>query len=284
MWGLCLEPFITGNIVEEERVRPLLFYILPPATILILWFFSCFKQVTLDGDTLIIRSVKGTVRVPVSQVKQINRRRGRMSYIRIVFKSGTEYGRCVRIFTSDDDKTEKLLRAAMEGKEVGKIHLVSPQSREKPNQHQKEIIVSGWTIEELSNILKDFAESYAGKLGKEFDYEVSPPCQGPTHVTFPHDIPPNEFSFLVNYLNYPKGCDLKNRSISVTGHATLTVAFHLPSQSLIGKSAVFYVPTDDQDSDLVYIRVNDETYVNSFASFRWKKVENPRLPAGITVV
>jgi hypothetical protein len=86
----------------------------------------------------------------------------------------------------------------------------------------------------------------------------------------------------VNYLNYPKDYDLKTRSISVTGHATLTAAFHLPSKSLIGKNAVFYVPSADQDFDLVYIRVDNETYVNSFAGSRWKKVNNPRLPAGLS--
>lgn len=287
MWGLSATPFVTGDVVKQERVKSM-FYFLPPVTILLLWFFSRFKQVTLDSDTLIIRnlicSFQREARVPVSQIKQIYKRTGKMSYISIVFKSGTKFGRCVRIFTSDYDKGEKLLRAAMEGKEIGKIHLVSSQPADKPNQHQKEIIVSGWTNEELSNILKDFAELYVGKLGKEFDYEVSLARQGSMRITFPHDIPPNEFSFLVNYLNYPKDYDLKTHSISVTGHATLTEGFHLPSKSLIGKNAVFYVPSDDQDYDVVYIRVDNETYANSFAGFRWKKVDNPRLPAGISTV
>jgi hypothetical protein len=272
MWGLSIEPFITGSVVKQQRVRPMLFYVLPPATILLLWFFSRFKQVTLDGSTLVIRGFQREARIPVSQIQQIYRRNGQMPYISIVFKSGTEFGRCVRIFTSCDGKAEKLLRAAMEGKEIGKVHLVSSQSAEKPGQHRKEILVSGWTTEDLSNILKDFAELNAGKLGKEFDYEVSLPGQGPMRIIFPHDIAPNEFSFLVNYLNYPKDYDLKTRSVSVLGHAALTAAFHLPNKNLIGKNAVFYVPANDQDYDLVYIRVDDETYVNSFAGFRWKKV------------
>jgi len=258
-------------------------YILPPVTMLLLWFFSRFKQVSLDGDTLIIRSFQREARVPTSQIKQIYRRNGRMSYLSIVFKSRTEFGRCVRIFTSYHVQAEMLLRAAMEGKEIGKVHLVSSQPAEKSSQSQKNIIVSGWTNEELSKILKDFAELYAGKLGNEFDYEVSLSRQGPMRITFPHDITPNEFSFLINYLNYPKDCDLKNHSVSVTGHAILTADFHLPSKSLVGKKAVFYVPANDQEYDLVYIRVADETYVNSFAGFRWKKVEDPRLPVGFSM-
>jgi hypothetical protein len=112
MWWLSVAPFINGDVVKEERVKPMLFYVLPPVTISLLWFFSRFKQVTLDGGTLIIRGFQREARVPVSQIKQIYKRTGEMLYISIVFKSGTGFGKCVRIFTSDDDKAEKLLRAA----------------------------------------------------------------------------------------------------------------------------------------------------------------------------
>src|ERR1700733_7938908 len=91
MWGLSVAPFITGDVFKEERVKPMLFYILPPVTILLLWFFSRFKQITLDSDTLIIRSFQREARVPVSQIKQIYKRTGKMSYISIVFKSGTKF-------------------------------------------------------------------------------------------------------------------------------------------------------------------------------------------------
>jgi hypothetical protein len=96
-----------------------MYYVLPPCTFLLLWFFSRFKQVTLDGDILIIRSSGREARVPTSQVKQIYKRNGKMPYISIVFKSETEFGRCVRILNMDVEKTEKVLRAAMEGKDVG---------------------------------------------------------------------------------------------------------------------------------------------------------------------
>ena len=117
MWGITIKPFIIGNVVQEERVRPILLYFLPPITILLLWFFSRFKQVVLDDDTLIIRSSQRETRVPVSQIERIYKRNGKISYVSIVFKSQTEVGRCVRIATMEEDKVEKMLKAAMDGKD-----------------------------------------------------------------------------------------------------------------------------------------------------------------------
>ena len=282
MWGLAITPFITGNAVKEERVKPL-FYILPPGTFLILWFFSRFKQVTLDGDTLIVRSSRREARIPVSEIKQIYKRGGRMTYVSLIFKSKTRFGRCVRIGTMDLRGVEKMLRVAMEGKDL-RVK-INRTAREPATTvpHQKEIIVKGWTDEELSTILTDFADAYGDRLGKEFEFAVGPHGGGTMRITFPHDIPPQEFSFLVNYLNYPKNFDLKKRSILVAGNVTLSSDFHLPDKNLIGKNAVFYVPADDEDYDLVYINIGNKTFENSFAGFRWKEVEDPRFPAGFEI-
>jgi hypothetical protein len=149
--------------------------------------------------------------------------------------------------------------------------------------HQKEAIMSGWTSEELSNILTDFAEVHDGRLGHDFDYAVAPDDKGSIHVTFPHDIPATQFSFLVNYLQYPKNYDLKTHSISVMGKALITPDFHSAGKSLLGQNATFYIPSDARDFDLVYVRVGDETLENSFASRRWKKVTDSRIPAGVEI-
>ena len=259
-----------------------MYYILPPCTFVILWFFSRFKQVTLAGDTLIIRSSGREARVLITQVQQIYKRNGKMPYISIVFKSETEFGRCVRILNMDVEKIEKMLRAAMEGKDVGaKINHVERDSTHIP--HQKEVIVSGWMSEELSNILTDFAEMYYGRLGHDFDYAVCPDDKGSTRVTFPHDIPATQFSFLVNYLQYPKKYDSTGRSISVIGKATLSPDFHPPEKNLIGQKAVFYIPSNDQDCDSVFVHVGDETFENSFAARRWKKVADSRIPSDVEI-
>jgi hypothetical protein len=275
MWGLTIKAYVEGN----HRLDPM-HYILPPVSAIILWFFSRFRQVTLDGDTLIIRGSGREARVPISQVKQIYKRNGKMPYISIVFKSETEFGRCVRISSTDVEKNAKMLQAAMDGKEVGvKINHIERDSTQIP--HQKEVIVSGWTSEELSGILTDFADAYYGRLGHDFDYAVCPDDKGSIRVTFPHDIPATQFSFLVNYLQYPKNYDSKTRSILVIGKATLSPDFHPPKKKLIGQKAVFYIPSNDQDYDLVYVRVRDETFESSFAARHWKKATDSRMPAGV---
>jgi len=277
MWGMMIVESAKGNHRGD-----FMYYVLPPCTFLLLWFFSRFKQVTLDGDTLIIRSSGREARVLTSQIKQIYKRNGKMPYISIVFKSETEFGRCVRILNMDVEKIAKMLRTAMDGKDVGvKINHIERDSTQIP--HQKEVIVSGWTSEELSGILTDFADAHYGRLGHDFDYAVCPDDKGSTRVTFPHDIPATQFSFLVNYLQYPKNYDLKARSISVIGKATLSPEFHPPGKNLIGQKAVFYIPSDDRGFDLVYVRVGDETFENSFAARRWKKVANSRIPLGVEI-
>jgi hypothetical protein len=106
---------------------------------------------------------------------------------------------------------------------------------------------------------------------------------GSTRITFPHDIPAVQFSYLINYLQYPKNYDLKARSISVVGKALLSPDFHPPSESLVGQKAVFYIPTNDQSYDLVYIRIGDETFENSFAARYWKRVKDSRIPYGVGI-
>ncbi|HLX95238.1 MAG TPA: hypothetical protein VKU37_05795 [Verrucomicrobiae bacterium] len=289
-WFIVVKDFMYGNPTLSERVKPILFYVLPPVSIIGLWWASRFKRVTLDRDTLIVSGFRREARIPVSQIEKIYKRRGGRGpdFVTIKFKSETEFGRRVRIMVGsagmDLDRVAKILQDAMEGNVTAvKINHVSRESSQPPDKHRKEVIVHGWTNEELSKILTDFADAYGDDLGKQFDYEVCPHDKGATRITFPHDIPPKNFSFLVNYLNYPKDYDLAGRSISATGNLTLTADFHLPDKSLIGKRAVFYIPSDDKDYDLIYVRVGGETFKNSFRSLHWKKVEDPRVPSGMDI-
>jgi hypothetical protein len=183
------------------------------------------------------------------------------------------------------DHIAKILQGAMEGKDIGVKIIQAP--RESANipkpANGKEVVVRGWANEELSGILTDFADAYDNDLGPHFDYEVQPHDNGSIHVTFPHDIPALQFSFLVNYVQYPKNYDLKGRSISVVGKALITPDFHPPSNSLVGQKAIFYIPSNDQKYDLVYVRVGDETFENSFAARRWKRVTDSRIPPGVEI-
>ncbi len=149
-----------------------------------------------------------------------------------------------------------------------------------PNpENDKTLIVYGWDSGEIRKILSDFAATYKVQ---GFKYLIRTEDQ-PLKVVFPDDIEPALFSFLVNYAQYPIGFDLKGRSIVSTGAVTLTSDFDLPSPALSGQRALFYVPTDDDEHDLVYVRVGELTYENSFAGQCWQQKKDPRMPAQATL-
>ena len=89
MWGMTIKAYAEGN----HRVD-VMHYILPPVSVIILWWFSSFKQVTLDGDTLIIRGFSREARVPVSQIERIGKHHGGRGpdFVTIVFKPGRSLG------------------------------------------------------------------------------------------------------------------------------------------------------------------------------------------------
>jgi len=287
MWGITIKAYAEGN----HRVD-VLHYILPPVSVLILWWLSTFKQVTLNGETLVIRGFIREARVPVSQIERIGKHRGFRDpdFITIVFKTKTEFGRRVRIMTgirSDRgiDQIAKMLQRAMGGKDVGVKIIQAPREPATISDpaNGEEVVVRGWTNEELPGILTDFADTYDRDLGPHFDYEVHGRDNGSIRITFPHDIPAQQFSFLINYLQYPKNYDLKGRSVSVVGKAIISSKFKPPSKGLIGQTATFYIPSNDQKYDLVYVRVGDETFENSFAARRWKRVTDSRIPPDVEI-
>jgi hypothetical protein len=247
MWGITIKAYAEGN----HRVD-VLHYILPPVSVLILWWLSTFKQVTLNGETLVIRGFIREARVPVSQIERIGKHRGFRDpdFITIVFKTKTEFGRRVRIMTgirSDRgiDQIAKMLQRAMGGKDVGVKIIQAPREPATISDpaNGEEVVVRGWTNEELPGILTDFADIYDRDLGPHFDYEVHGRDNGSIRITFPHDIPAQQFSFLINYLQYPKNYDLKGRSVSVVGKAIISSKFKPPSKGLIGQTATFYIPS-----------------------------------------
>jgi hypothetical protein len=143
------------------------------------------------------------------------------------------------------------------------------------------LIVRGWTEQELDEILRAFREMYEDRLGPAFRTETAS-SNGSLRVTFPAGIDPMTLAFLVNYVQYPKDFDLRTRHILAVGRVILTPDFNLPDRALAGQKASVYVPRNDREYDLVYVRTDaGATFENSFASSRWKPVRDPRLPDGI---
>ena len=147
--------------------------------------------------------------------------------------------------------------------------------------NDKEMLVRGWKNEELRRILDDFKAMYRERLAAEFAMAVHPMPDGVMRITFPTDIPAPLFAWLVNYIRYPKDFDLSARSIVVLGRTTLSAAFEPAEKKMIGQRAIFYVPTDDREYDLVFVRVGAATYELSFARGAWKIMTNDRLPPGL---
>jgi hypothetical protein len=141
--------------------------------------------------------------------------------------------------------------------------------------------VKGWNRIELDRILADFSEMYRDETSSPL--VVTKKAQNVFTVTFPQDIQPTYLLFLVNYIQYPKAFDLKQRSIGVVAHASLTSAFGVPDNSLVGKRAMIYVPTNDTSYDLVYARVQPggAVYEISFTDLAWRPMPDTRTPAAI---
>ena len=146
----------------------------------------------------------------------------------------------------------------------------------------KSLLVRGWKDTELRKIIGDFQLMYRSRLPQDFSTEVRPGDDGVLRVTFPADIKPEFFCWLINYFQYPKGFDLTARKIVVAGQATVGSDFLPAEQSLVGKPITFYIPTDDKDYDVVFAQVDGQSYKYPFASERWQRVPEPRLPVGVS--
>src|SRR5947209_3559729 len=89
----------------------------------------------------------------------------------------------------------------------------------------KALFARGWTEPELRKIIGDFERTYSDRLPATFSTHVESDARGVLHVTFPSDIEPRFFCWLVNYVQYPRDFDLRSRSILVAGVATVAADF-----------------------------------------------------------
>ncbi len=159
----------------------------------------------------------------------------------------------------------------------------SPESASVPNftpnpQNDKVILVKGWNEVEIQKIIHDFIETYKNDGYPAYTIEPHKQSENLYRLTFPQDIHPLLFTFLVNYIAYPFDLDLKNRSIIVGGKTTLDAGFAGIDSLLVGKKASLYIPENDQDHDVVYMQT--ESGINllmSFDSLKWRRVNDARL-------
>ena len=147
-------------------------------------------------------------------------------------------------------------------------------------KNDKALVVSGWSLDELQKILSQFKLKYEIPNTKHLIQSEG----NKLRVVFPDDLEPNLFCFLVNYAQYPEGCDIKHRSITSAGTATLSPDFRLPSTALNGKKAIFYIPANDREYDLVYVQVDGKVYENSFAAPCWRTMSAARMSDAVAAL
>lgn len=144
--------------------------------------------------------------------------------------------------------------------------------------NDKVIFVKGWEQSEIKKIIHDFIEIYKDDGYPVYTIEPHKQSENLYRLTFPQDIHPRLFTFLVNYLAYAFDLDLKNRSIIVGGKATLSSGFEGIDSSLVGKKAILYIPENDQEHNVVYMRTESgDNLANSLGELKWRRVNDARL-------
>jgi len=151
-----------------------------------------------------------------------------------------------------------------------------------PDPHNDTTItVSGWNEEDLNKALDDFMPRDPASSPPRIAINQLP--ENLFRLTFPQDIPPAGLAALVNYLNYPIDLGSPERAITVAGKGTLNSAFAGVPASLTGRKAIFYIPENDEDYDVVYLRTETgDVFVHSLnQDGGWRREENPRVPASV---
>ena len=147
-------------------------------------------------------------------------------------------------------------------------------------QKDNTLSIQGWDQQEIDRILADFSKQYelpvtTLRAEQKFDKKFV--------IVLPKDFEPRLLFFLVNYIQYPRGFDLKQHSIGVVAFVVLSSTFGVPDADLSGKRAIIYVPADDTDYDRVYAQAETgKTYQIPFTDLIWKRVTDARIPAAIS--
>jgi hypothetical protein len=148
--------------------------------------------------------------------------------------------------------------------------------------NDKVILIKGWNEVEIRKIITDFIETYKSDGYPSYSIEPHKQEEDLFRLTFPKDLHPTLFTFLINYLAYPFDLDFKNRNVIVGGKTTVSAAFDGVDSSLVGKKAILYIPENDQDHDVVYMQTESGiNLANSFREIRWRRVNDARLSSAV---
>lgn len=264
----------------EKRLRRLHEEILGNETSL-----RCGVEITPDGFTVTQRNHTAKYDWPsVAEIAETN------DSVDIFTRDGGGVIVRNRAFESGADRTKFVELAknfcsqaclSFSGKRVSTASTSVPGFTPNP-MNDKVILVKGWNETEIQNIISDFTETYKDDGYQPYTIEAQKKEENLFRLSFPKDIHPMLYTFLVNYLAYPFDLVFKNRSVIVGGKTTLSAEFEGVDSSLVGTKAVLYVPQDDQDHDVVYMQTESGiNLANSFTEIKWRKVNDARLSSEV---
>ena len=151
----------------------------------------------------------------------------------------------------------------------------------KPD-NDKVIFVRGWDESEITRIIGDFVAMYENDGYPAYTIEPKKQSEKFYRLTFPQDVHPRLFIYLLNYVAYPFDFELRNRSIIVGGKTTLNADFEGLDPQLLGKNAILYIPENDEERTVVYMRTESGvTLAHSFVEIKWKRVDQARLSSDV---
>lgn len=167
----------------------------------------------------------------------------------------------------------QLLLAKPVKAEVPEIDL--PPFTADPN-NDKQILVNGWNEEELRRIIDDFVAEGRGDF--HLSVELHHRDSNSFRLTFPEDISPWDFAAFLNYLAYPINYDFADREIIVAGQSTLDSDFGGVTKTPEGTKAIFYLPVDNEDYDVVFLKTDTgEVFVYELGrKMIWQRTNDPR--------
>jgi hypothetical protein len=141
------------------------------------------------------------------------------------------------------------------------------------------IRVHGWTASQLRAIAKDFAQRH--DLPPRFA-ALTPEDQLVSSLWFPSRLPVGLLLKFIAYLHSPGRFEIRNElqaeSLHAIGHVTITPAFRLPDESLIGQRGLLYTPAGEYVPQLVFMAVAPDRFFEfSLRTSTWERRYDPRM-------
>jgi hypothetical protein len=141
------------------------------------------------------------------------------------------------------------------------------------------IRVQGWTASDLRWIAKDFA----GHHGLPATFAaLTREDETTTSLWFPTPIPVGLLLKLVAYIRSPRRFEIRNEAqaeaLRVVGLVTITPAFRLPDESLVGQPGLLYAPAREHSPRLILMAVRpDKFFECSLRASVWERRFDPRM-------